>query len=396
MIQDYILRPIRKADFEAIRELTFLSMSGLTTLPKDDHMLREIVTDSLISFKYNEHLKNPKRFFFVLEHVPTQQVVGMSSIFSNVEKKHPLFSYRIDPIIRTSAQVSKITEQHLLTFHSLKNGHSEIGGLYLHPHHRMKSVGRFLSLSRFLFMKMFQEQFSDTVIAEIRGVFNNDGVSPFWEAVGKKLYGMPFSEADKLSMSDRRFIKDLSLGSPICLELLPEDAQAVVGQAHPFTVPALKILLKEGFRLIDHIDVFDGGPKISAHLSQIGSVKRSRFSQLHEVVESLEYDEECMVCHGSMTEFKSVLANVSHNADGSINMKHTDVERLGVKPGAMVCLAPLHEKRKIGEWVLSQLSAHEIERAAIINRGRLPKADSFLRRFGEWYSAAVNTSRVSG
>lgn len=63
---------------------------------------------------------------------------------------------------------------------------------------------------------------------------------------------------------------------PLYTCMLTEQAQAAIGQPHPNTEPALKILREEGFVHKGYIDIFDGGPVIEA---PIGSIRTVRDSQ---------------------------------------------------------------------------------------------------------------------
>ncbi len=87
-------------------------------------------------------------------------------------------------------------------------------------------------------------------MSELRGVVSPEGVSPFWEAVGRHFFRMDFAEADKLSATtDNQFILDLMPQHPIYVDLLPEAARAVIGQCHRDGLGARRLLEWEGFSL---------------------------------------------------------------------------------------------------------------------------------------------------
>ncbi|MFH7127688.1 arginine N-succinyltransferase [Klebsiella pneumoniae] len=52
--------------------------------------------------------------------------------------------------------------------------------LFLDPQWRKEGNGYLLSKSRFLFMAAFRERFNEKVVAEMRGVIDEQGYSPFW------------------------------------------------------------------------------------------------------------------------------------------------------------------------------------------------------------------------
>ena len=103
-----------------------------------------------------------------------------------------------------------------------------------------------------------------------------EGVSPFWEAVGRHFFRMDFAEADKLSATtDNQFILDLMPQHPIYVDLLPEEARAVIGQCHRDGEGARRLLEWEGFRSRNVVDIFDGGPLMSAPRDAIRTVREA-------------------------------------------------------------------------------------------------------------------------
>ena len=63
---------------------------------------------------------------------------------------------------------------------------------------------------------------------------------------------------------------------PIYVNLLSEEAQAVIGKVHDKTKPALQLLETEGFSCRGYVDIFDGGPTVEAHLQHIRTAQASR------------------------------------------------------------------------------------------------------------------------
>jgi arginine N-succinyltransferase len=57
--------------------------------------------------------------------------------------------------------------------------------------------------------------------------------------------------------------------------MLPESAKAVMGQPHPTGRAALKMLEKRGLRLRRYIDIFDGGPTVTARDRQDPHVREA-------------------------------------------------------------------------------------------------------------------------
>ena len=124
-----------------------------------------------------------------MENMKTSEIIGTCSIFSSISVYEPFFTFDIKQVEKRSNEIGVSKALHLLNLNTLVNGPSEIGGLYL-PEFRKKGIGRFLSLSRFLFIGLHRQRFNSKVIAEMRGVIDKNGKSPFWTHVGKTFFNM--------------------------------------------------------------------------------------------------------------------------------------------------------------------------------------------------------------
>jgi arginine N-succinyltransferase len=113
------------------------------------------------------------------------------------------------------------------------------------------------------------------LIAQMRGVIDEHGHSPFYEAVTRPFFDVDFCELQDLLAMNRRFIFELLPHRPIYLSLLPKEAQAVVSQTHPKTAPALRLLEREGFKISRDLDLFDAGPKVECRRDEIRTVEHS-------------------------------------------------------------------------------------------------------------------------
>jgi arginine N-succinyltransferase len=283
----YVIRPITLDDLPALLELTRLTGFGLTTLPNDEKLLKRRIKESLRGFDKLADDDPPigETYLFVMEHLPTKQVCGTCGIVSKVGGFEPFYAYRIETSIHQSEVLhvrKEIRTLHLVEMHS---GPCEIGSLFLSPEHRAGGNGRVLSLSRFLFMANYPSYFDPMVIAEMRGVLDHQGHSPFWDAVGHHFFDIDFPKADYLSMVNKRFIADLMPKHPIYIPLLPKAAQDVIGEVHQHTKPAMRILEDEGFECCDMVDIFEAGPVVRCVLSEIRTIRASRQTTLAAITE---------------------------------------------------------------------------------------------------------------
>jgi arginine N-succinyltransferase len=63
---------------------------------------------------------------------------------------------------------------------------------------------------------------------------------------------------------------------PLYTSFLTPEAQAVIGQTHPLTLPARRMLESEGFRYEGYVDIFDAGPTVECDLADVSAIARSR------------------------------------------------------------------------------------------------------------------------
>jgi arginine N-succinyltransferase len=272
-----IIRPVTPSDIDALLELASHAGVGLTNLPKDRALLTKRINHSVASFK-NIPAEHPggESYLFIMEDLDARRIVGSCSIVAKVGGYQPFYEYKIETTVFESKIINVRKEIPILSLHETHDGPCEVGGLFLHRDYRHSGNGRFLQLCRFLFVAEFPHAFESTVISEFRGVLDEHGHSPFWDALGYHFFGIGFAEADRLSVVNKKFIAELMPRHPIYIPLLPRSAQDVIGKPHPESERAVKNLVAEGFAFADMVDIFDAGPVYSCPREQIRTVRQSQ------------------------------------------------------------------------------------------------------------------------
>ena len=333
-----VVRPIVEADLDRLVELATEAQYGLTTLPPDPEVLQRRIRRSMKSFSEPVDRPGGETYLFVLEADGVVQ--GISGMVSRTGGFDPFWAYRREKVIHRCADLKISKEHEVLYLVSQHSGPSEIGSLFLSPHFRQQGAGRLLSLSRFIFMADYQRLFEKDVIAEMRGVVDADGHSPFWNAVGRHFFGMDFPDADYLSMRDKRFIGELMPTHPLYVSLLPTDAQGVIGNVHPNTKPALALLEAEGFRPNGLIDIFEAGPVMSCPLAQVGLIKRCRAKVVREIVADGSLSDPPVLLSNRAFDIRTTLAPMQRVNDGCVIEQQT-ADALQVSQGACLLKAAL-------------------------------------------------------
>jgi len=129
---------------------------------------------------------------------------------------------------------------------------------------------------RFLFIATHRKLFRDQLLAELLPPLEPDGTSHLWEAVGRRFTDMSYAEADLLSSENKDFIRDLFPRDSIYVTLIAPDARAVIGQVGAQTKGVEKMLRRVGFKYVNRVDPFDGGPHFTAATDEVTLVKTTR------------------------------------------------------------------------------------------------------------------------
>lgn len=366
-----IIRHAEHRDIDDIYILAAKSGVGMTSLPQNKEILAARIarTQNTLAGRLS---KGERGYLFVLEDTEHNRVVGMSGLEVAVGLSEPFYNYHVGRQVHASQALTVYKTLNTLFLSNDHTGCSELCTLFLDPDFRENQNGKFLSKVRFLFIAAFQEHFEAKIIAEMRGFSDEDGRSPFWDALGHYFFDMDFSTADYLSgIGQKVFIAELMPRFPVYIDLLPERAQQVVGQVHPQTKPAFHVLENEGLQYQGYVDIFDGGPTLEAEVKNLRAVKESRICRVRilgqedidqecvnqpcRVQDNTNLDkltekspasigrlpESCLVANEDYEQFRVILIN--HHVDAnSIELTLEQAQQLQVNAGSKVRILPLN------------------------------------------------------
>ena len=189
-------------------------------------------------------------------------------------------------------------------------GRQELCTLFLKDGYRKNNNGKLLSKARFMFIKQHQERFAETVIAEMRGVSNEQGNSPFWQWLEEHFFSMDFPTADYLTgIGQKVFIAELMPKYPIYVNLLSKDAQAVIGKVHDNTRPAIELLKSEGFTFNGYVDIFDAGPTVEAKVDNIATIRNAKNFTVK--IGENSGDTAVMLANEKLNDFRATVAQLN-------------------------------------------------------------------------------------
>lgn len=345
-----VVRPAELADLDQLVQLASMTGFGLSTLPPDKEYLKERLHEVSQSFAEFMTAGKGRTFLFVM--VEGEQVIGTCGMVTGVGGPVPFYAYRIDTV-RVESTVLKICKaMNVLNLVDHYERCCEIGSVFLRPDYRRKGIrglGRLLSSSRFLFMAEYPEVFESAIIAEMRGVVDEEGYSAFWESLGRHFFDVDFPKADYLSMKNKTFVSELMPQHTIYIPLLPAEAQAVIGHVHEKTVPALHLLQSEGFARTNMVDIFEAGPIVRCEREAIHTVKASRRSTIADVTAVEPVNARCLLSN-TRREFRACLSFIDQIGEGEVRISQQVASALGLKEGDRIRHAPIPQSsRQMGQ-----------------------------------------------
>ncbi|WP_174509034.1 arginine N-succinyltransferase [Klebsiella oxytoca] len=335
-----LFRPVRENDLDDIIRLASRAGVGMTSLPNDPVRLAARIKRSVETFD-GKLSRGQQGFLFVLEDTHAGRVVGVSAIEVAVGLDEPFYNFRLQRTVRASKELGVYKNQELLNLSYDHTGHSELCTLFLDPEYQKNRNGLFLSKARFLFIAAFRELFSPHLFAELRGRSDEQGNSPFWDALGHHFFDIPFADADRLTGTGMKtFIAELMPAYPIYVSLLPENARAVIGEVHANTSPARAILEKEGFSWRGSVDIFDAGPVLEAETDAIRAVSESQFIPALQLKAS--GSSPLIVANNQFAQFRAVLLSPEDQPELNQSM----LDALAVNDSERVHAVTLHPEAR--------------------------------------------------
>ena len=329
------LRAARSADLEALYELAKLTGGGFTKLPPERAALKAKLDRAEAAFGTDNDTIADELFVLVLENGRTSAVRGTCQLMTQVGQRWPFYSYRLNTLTQYSQELDRTVRAELLSLVTDLEGSSEVGGLFLHPNERAGGLGLLLARSRYMFVAMHRKRFADRILAELRGIIDERGGSPFWDGVAGRFFGMNFQDADYFNaINGNQFIADLMPKHPVYIAMLSEDARSVIGIPHPTGRAAMRMLEDEGFRSEGYVDIFDGGPTMVARTDNVTSVKNSCEATVTGL--SVDEGERAILATGRLGTFRACFGARVMDGEGGIAIDSASADLLDVCEGDVV------------------------------------------------------------
>ncbi|MFV3333465.1 arginine/ornithine succinyltransferase subunit alpha [Pseudomonas sp. NY15437] len=336
-----VMRPAQVADLQQVQRLAADSPVGVTSLPDDAERLRDKILASEASFAAEVSFNGEESYFFVLEDTDTGRLVGCSAIVASAGFSEPFYSFRNETFVHASRELKIHNKIHVLSLCHDLTGNSLLTSFYVERDLVNTPIAELNSRGRLLFMASHPERFADAVVVEIVGYSDEQGQSPFWNAIGRNFFDLDYTEAEKLSgLKSRTFLAELMPHYPIYVPLLPDDAQEAMGQVHPRAQITFDILMRDGFESDNYVDIFDGGPALHARTSSIRSIAQSRQVPVR-IGEGAKGNRGYLVTNGQLQDFRAVVAELDWVPGKPVTLNQETADALGIGEGASVRLVAI-------------------------------------------------------
>lgn len=312
-----VVREIAPGDAETLADVIAIAGAGLPTLPQGveaaEHMIEESASGA--------------RPTYVLERLDTRQVVGLSSILI-------AFPHSVHSLV---CEIEQIDGQTRLRPNARFAGTTELCSLFLAPEMRGGGNGRLLSLARFFAIHAAPGRFHDTLMVEMRGVLDEEGVSPLWRDVCERVLGIDHFVAHRRLRQDPAYLAEqLTEDGWLDISAVPEALRGLLGQVHQNTVPARRMLEAEGFAATGFIDLLDAGPIMACTQRDARLLQQIREVRVTQLVDT-DAPREMLIATAGSAALRCCRGAI--DAEGRLAMPAA--RALGVEPGDTVRFATL-------------------------------------------------------
>jgi arginine N-succinyltransferase len=342
------VRPSRLADLDALEHMARTAQPVLHSLPHDRRALEARVALSEDSFRAEVDFAGEEFYLFVLEDSATGTLHGTASIFAAAGYSEPFYAFRNDALIHASRELHVNRKIHALTMSHELTGKSRLAGFYIDPALRGDAAAHLMSRARMMYIAANRRRFTPEVFSLLLGVTDDNGVSPFWEAVGRKFFGRNFADIEVESGGrSRTFIAEVMPSYPLYVPLLPEAAQRVLGEPDEHALLAYEIHLEEGFETDRYVDIFDAGPVLTAQIDRSACVTRNETRAVQDVPSpqqpaDAERNATYLIASNRAGEFRCVLGDLPDGRETGAPLTAAARSALGVQEGDAVRCVPLH------------------------------------------------------
>ena len=166
-----------------------LTGGGFTNLPADAATLVAKLERSDAGFARKEDSQGGDLYVFVLEDPKTKQDPRhLPGVRAGRRRRSPSIPTISSTLTQSSPELGKtFRNQTLVADHRPRRLVAKSAACSSIREMRAGGSGALLARSRYLFMKQHRARFGDRTLAELRGVMDEAGNAPFWDALARQV-----------------------------------------------------------------------------------------------------------------------------------------------------------------------------------------------------------------
>ncbi|WP_027350888.1 arginine N-succinyltransferase [Halotalea alkalilenta] len=332
----YLLRPADEADLPALGRFKAAASLGVDALPGDDQRLGALLEASLRALALDGDERGGTHLFML--DTLAGETVGCAGLEDVGERIEPFYSLRRDTFVHASVALDKRSRASALSV-----CHDLAGATRLTRQHLVTTDPPLLELAlrgRLAFAACHPGRFADELVAELPGMVDARGRSPFWEAIGRHFFGVELERAEQLcSRGDRLFLSELLPLYPLYESLMPASVREAIGVSHPRARATERLLLEEGLEKSRYFDVFDTGPSLVGRFARMRTLCAKRTLELVKIEQASIRAPERLISNARLAGFRAMFAAVDEFAPGQARLDAQSAAALGLARGDRLTVA---------------------------------------------------------
>lgn len=337
-LRQFVVRLARREDVEAFTALVIDADGALERHPESREASHLSIETSIRSLA-GQASDAERGYLLLLEDVHSAEIAGCITLTCRIGLEQPFYDYRVGRIVHSSRPLKSYRCLDVLYLSNDLTGCSELHSLYLRAGARGMGAASLLLKAAQLFIRSRLHEFAPRLIAELHGVQDANGASPFWESVGRRFFRVGQREVERLMAKGRKaFVAELMPKHPMYVSLLPTAAQAVVGEVHHSNVGLARELEADGFHFENHVNIFDAGRVMEAHMADLHGVAASRVLSARDCEDVA--GERWWIAGGSGADFR-VIGGTAAATDDELRIAPALLRRLGARAGDKLLALPL-------------------------------------------------------
>ena len=191
-----------------------------------------------------------------------------------------------------------------------------------------------------MFLHQVHRQIPTTIASHLRGSFSADGTAPFWSCFGDHLTdGWADSVEAERALAEDPTRLDSLVGHrrPVTADVLDS-----LGPVNGASLPAFRLLMREGLRPNGMYDPIDGGPTLVAERERTETGRRRRHGRARVSDDLGDNATLALVAVTSVEGFRAVLAPATFGED-DIAIDPMTAASLRVDTGSLLAAAAMEE-----------------------------------------------------